>query len=62
VFKLATVTLQPGERRPFERRQHLRPISTRRYYAGEHAIDVQVNGVASAPVPFELRTPKSDSR
>ncbi|MEM6929131.1 MAG: DNA alkylation repair protein [Myxococcota bacterium] len=56
VFKLATLTLQPGERRPFERRQHLRPISTRRYHAGEHAIDVQVNGVASAAAPFELRT------
>ncbi|MEM6931710.1 MAG: hypothetical protein AAF602_32565 [Myxococcota bacterium] len=28
----------------------------RRYHAGEHAIDVQVDGVASEAAPFGLRT------
>lgn len=54
VFKLATRTLDPGGRIEVVRRQHLRPISTRRYHAGVHAVDVQVNGVAFDAVEFAL--------
>lgn len=58
VFKLTTLTLGPGERRELTRRQHLRPITTRRYHAGTHLVDVQVNGVACEPVSFELKLPR----
>jgi 3-methyladenine DNA glycosylase AlkC len=54
VFKLKTLTLQPGERHEVVRAQHLKPISTRRYHPGTHAVDVQINGVAFSPVSFEL--------
>ena len=57
VFKLATRTLGAGERVTFDRRHSFRPISTRRYHSGEHAIEVQVNGAASGLVSFELVAP-----
>ncbi|MEE2060768.1 DNA alkylation repair protein [Rhodococcus artemisiae] len=54
VFKLATRELAPGEQFAIEREHSFRPITTRRYYPGEHAVALQVNGVATAPAPFEL--------
>lgn len=54
VFKLKTMTLQPGERVSIVRKQHLKPISTRRYHAGLHRVDVQVNGQVFGDVPFDL--------
>jgi 3-methyladenine DNA glycosylase AlkC len=57
VFKGSELVLQPAERRQVSRRQHLRPISTRRYYEGEHAVDIVVNGVVSDAVAFHLSVP-----
>lgn len=54
VFKLKELTLGPGERVHIERRQHLAPISTRRYYAGEHLLDLQINGRVMGEAAFEL--------
>lgn len=54
VFKLKTLSLGPGERVTVQKRQHLKPISTRRYYPGTHRLDVQVNGEVFADVAFEL--------
>ncbi|UFS58472.1 hypothetical protein [Subtercola endophyticus] len=54
VFKLATTTLAPGERVSYARRHSFRRITTRVYHPGEHALEVQVNGVASGRVPFVL--------
>lgn len=57
VFKLTTATLAPGETRPIEKRHPMRPITTRRYYAGEHALELQVNGVRHGRTPFTLHVP-----
>lgn len=54
VFKITTRTLAPGERVTLERRRSFAPLTTRRYYPGEHAIEVQVNGRRSGRVGFEL--------
>ena len=54
VFKLATRTLAPGERFDAVRRQSFAPVSTRRHYPGEHAIELQVNGVPYGRTVFEL--------
>lgn len=54
VFKLTTRTLNPGEQFTLTKVHSLRPISTRRYYPGPHAIDVRVNGIASSRADFEL--------
>ncbi|MBM9510138.1 DNA alkylation repair protein [Actinacidiphila acididurans] len=53
-FKLATPTLAPGERFGVDREHEFRPITTRRYYSGTHAVALQVNGQATEPLPFVL--------
>ncbi|WP_413105705.1 DNA alkylation repair protein [Streptomyces sp. Inha503] len=53
-FKLTTRTLAPGERIQVAREHSFRPITTRRYYPGLHAISLQINGVESARAYFEL--------
>ncbi|MBO2990945.1 DNA alkylation repair protein [Leucobacter tardus] len=55
VFKLTTTELAPGAEIRIERAHSFRPITTRRYYPGEHAIGLQVNGVATPLTAFDLR-------
>jgi len=44
VFKLTKKELAPGEKITFRRRHSFAPVTTRKYYPGEHAIEIQVNG------------------
>ncbi|MEU2284606.1 DNA alkylation repair protein [Streptomyces sp. NPDC013178] len=53
-FKLTTRTLAPDEQIQVAREHSFRPITTRRYYPGKHAISLQINGVESARADFEL--------
>jgi 3-methyladenine DNA glycosylase AlkC len=57
VFKLTTRTLGPGETVDLVRRQPFVPISTRRHYPGEHAIELQVNGASFGRTTFLLVAP-----
>ncbi|MCQ1995778.1 DNA alkylation repair protein [Arthrobacter sp. zg-Y1171] len=54
VFKLATVSLEPGESRQLSGRHGFRQMTTRRHYAGTHALEVQVNGVRHGRLEFDL--------
>jgi 3-methyladenine DNA glycosylase AlkC len=54
VFKLTTRTLAPGERIDVVRRHSFAPISTRRHYPGEHAVELQVNGTGFGRTEFQL--------
>ena len=54
VFKLSTRTLAPGERLDIAKTHSFRPITTRRYYPGEHSIALQINGVPTEAAGFEL--------
>jgi 3-methyladenine DNA glycosylase AlkC len=54
VFKLAQRTLTPGEKVFIERSHAIVPITTRRYYAGRHKVEVIVNGVVVAGAEFDL--------
>jgi hypothetical protein len=54
VFKLTTTTLGPGESVTLTRRHSFKEITTRRYHPGEHALQVQVNGVAGERATFEV--------
>lgn len=54
VFKLKVLDLAPGQGVELSRRQSFRPISTRKYYPGRHAVEVLVNGQAYARAEFEL--------
>lgn len=53
-FKLTTRVLAAGESFSVTRGHSFRAITTRKYYAGEHAIGVQVNGVNVGEVWFTL--------
>lgn len=55
VFKLATVELAPGESRKLSGRHAFRQMTTRRHYAGLHALELQINGVRHGRLEFEVR-------
>ncbi|KAK1183875.1 DNA alkylation repair protein [Streptomyces sp. NBS 14/10] len=54
VFKLTKRNLAPGESADLARRHSFRPISTRVYYPGTHAVELQVNGQQHGLVEFGL--------
>lgn len=55
VFKLAVREAAPGETVRVAKRHAIRPITTRRYYAGEQAVELRVNGTTVARAAFVLR-------
>ncbi|MGP4019084.1 DNA alkylation repair protein [Saccharopolyspora sp. 5N708] len=57
-FKLITTTLAPGEEREISREHSFREITTRRYYPGAHAVELQLNGAPTGKANFTLM-PKS---
>jgi hypothetical protein len=54
VFKLAVADLAPGETRRFGKSHAFRPMTTRVHYPGRHALQLQVNGVLSDGVGFDI--------
>ncbi|MFF2861399.1 DNA alkylation repair protein [Streptomyces rubiginosohelvolus] len=56
-FKLTTRTLAPDEQIQVAREHSFRPITTRRYYPGQHAVSLQINGIESPRAAFELTPP-----
>jgi len=54
VFKLKTATLRPGQQATITKRHSFRPVTTRRYYPGEHFIEPQINGKSFGRVSFLL--------
>lgn len=59
-FKLTTAFLDPGQELAVRKAHSFRPITTRRYYDGPHAISLQINGVASGRQDFHLGVPSAD--
>jgi 3-methyladenine DNA glycosylase AlkC len=55
VFKLAKKTIQPGEVLHLERRHSFAPVTTRKYYPGEQAIEPKINGKLCGRAQFVLR-------
>lgn len=54
VFKLTNTELPASETHTLQKTVSFKPVSTRRYYAGEHRIDVLINGVIASSVSFML--------
>ncbi len=54
VFKLKKMRLEAGKSVPIEKKHAIRPISTRRYYAGTQRLEIQVNGRILGAGDFEL--------
>jgi hypothetical protein len=57
VFKGWTVTLTPGGTVRLAKRHAVKPITTRRYHAGHHRVEIQVNGNVVAEAAFALVMP-----
>lgn len=55
VFKLATVTLVPGETKSFSKRHAFRQMTTRVHHPGKHSLELQVNGIRYHTVDFVLQ-------
>ncbi|WP_286346218.1 DNA alkylation repair protein [Frondihabitans sucicola] len=53
-FKLTVTSLAPGETLDLAKQHSFRVITTRRYHPGQHAIELQVNGIAAGRTAFEL--------
>ena len=54
VFKGWVIELGPREQRVLDKRHSLKPVTTRRYHAGEHQVDVRINGQVVAEAAFDL--------
>jgi 3-methyladenine DNA glycosylase AlkC len=57
VFKLAKRSLQPGESVVIRKTHSFRPITTRKYYPGEHAVEIQINGAPMERIAFAVTAP-----
>lgn len=55
VFKWKEVTLAPGETLILTKRQRIRDFTTRKHHAGQHAVELMVNGECFAESSFTLR-------
>jgi 3-methyladenine DNA glycosylase AlkC len=55
VFKLTKKTIAPGERLQITKRHSFQPVTTRKYYPGQHAIEVQINGKSFGRREFTLK-------
>ena len=55
VFKGWVIELAAHETRALRKRHSMRPITTRSYHAGHHAVDLRINGQTAASAGFDLR-------
>ena len=54
VFKWRNLQLKPGKTTILEKKHTITEITTRRYYAGIHKLEIQINGKVKASSDFEL--------
>ena len=58
VFKHKTCEIKGGETLTLNRKHAIKPITTRRYYGGEHRLEIQVNGNVLGKARWTLKMPK----
>ncbi len=54
VFKFRTVNIASGETMCLTRRHAIKPVTTRKYYPGEHAVEILINGKPFGKAAFTL--------
>lgn len=57
VFKLKELTLLPQQVLHIAKKQVFKDMTTRKHYAGEHALEIIVNGKGLGSIAFDLVTP-----
>ncbi len=55
VFKLTKRTLGPGQALHIIKRHSFAPVTTRKYYSGQHGIEPKINGKLFGRAGFTLR-------
>jgi hypothetical protein len=55
VFKLTKKTVAPGETIRVSKQHSFQPVSTRKYYPGEHAVEIQINGTSFGRAEFTVK-------
>lgn len=55
VFKWTTREIEPGKPLKLKKKHSLRIVTTRKYYAGAHDVELLVNGESLATTTFDLR-------
>ncbi len=56
VFKLKNLKMSAGERITLSKSHPIKPITTRKYYAGKHKLAIQINGQVLKEAIFKLLT------
>jgi hypothetical protein len=54
VFKLKELQLEPGKKAAITKTQSFKDFSTRKHYAGKHAVEIMVNGKSYGKKEFLL--------
>lgn len=54
IFKLKVITLKPNEKVTLSKKYSFKLITTRKYYPGEHHIDILINGKSYGKQSFKL--------
>ncbi|VAW88086.1 putative DNA alkylation repair protein, partial [hydrothermal vent metagenome] len=54
VFKWRNIELAAGEQLTLQKKHPFKPITTRRYYAGDHRVVILINGVPYGEKSFQL--------
>lgn len=55
VYKIKELSLKRGEQLSFTQKRSFKPITTRVFHAGKHAVSVKVNGTEYSRTAFELK-------
>ena len=55
VFKLRSLEIAPEETVNLTKRHAIKPITTRKYYAGQHVVEILINGKTFGQAGFTLR-------
>lgn len=55
VFKLKTIELDGKQKMIVSKKHSLKPVTTRKYYSGKHAIEIQINGKPYAKASWDLK-------
>jgi 3-methyladenine DNA glycosylase AlkC len=55
VFKLKNLKLKPSEKLVIKKAHPIKEITTRKYYSGEHLLEIQVNGQIYAKAKWRLK-------
>ena len=62
VFKWRTTTLSAQKMLNATKKHPIKKITTRRYYPGEHTVEVMVNGVSVGVAGFQLLIPEPQEK